>query len=420
MLEGGIILFKELKIKLTLINLVLLSVVLIIIFSGIYTLMETITDNQSNTLMMNIARRERIMMPINGKRKASSSEERRVLPDCFFIKTDYMGSIIGNSSNMPISVKEAATLIKDTFKNSKARGTVSYKSSTLKYLVMPKPSYGYIFVFSEKNPDMLNWLILTFLIIGSISLLLVFAISLFLANKALVPIKNSWEKQRVFVADASHELRTPLAVINTSLEIVLDNQAETIESQSKWLENIQSEVQRMSKLVEDLLFLARSDSNSKVMEMSKFELSSTLFQIIELFKPFTSEKGIFLDFNIEPNIFFVGNEDRIKQLVTILVDNAIQHTPQNGQISILMGIKDSSIEISVKDNGSGIPEEHLDKIFERFYKIDKARSSNHTGSGLGLSIADCITKEHNGQIIVSSTLNKGSTFKVILPKTKGI
>jgi two-component system, OmpR family, sensor histidine kinase CiaH len=246
---------------------------------------------------------------------------------------------------------------------------------------------------------------------------LVFAISLFLATKALVPIKNSWEKQRIFVSDASHELRTPLAVINTSLEIVLDNSSETIESQSKWLENIQSEVQRMSKLVNDLLFLARSDSNNDKLQMANFDLSWALMQLTEFFKPFTEDNGITLDFNIQPDVFYFGNEGRIKQLVTILIDNAVQHTAKFGKIELVMETRDSSIEISVKDNGSGIPQEHLTKIFERFYKVDKARTGNHNGSGLGLSIADCIAKEHSGSITVTSKVNEGSTFKIILPRS---
>lgn len=429
--KGGIILFRKLKIRLTLINLVLLSIVLIIVFSGIYTFMEKSIDNQAKTLMVNAARRERIFFPNNIK-GPTPPDEKRVLSNSFFIKTNFLGKITEISSNVPMTLAEANTLIKDTLKDSKAfpvgtyirtnlQGSISYKSATLQYFIMVKP-YGYILVFLDNShdKDFLNWLILAFLIIGSISLVLVFAISLFLANKALVPIKNSWEKQRAFVADASHELRTPLAVMNTSMDIVLDNQAETIESQSKWLKNIQSEVLRMSKLVEDLLFLARSDSNEATMQMSKFDLSTSLIQLTEFFIPFGAEKGISISSKIEPNIYYFGNEGRIKQLVTILIDNAMQHSLKDGIIELAMKCNDTAIILSVHDNGSGIPEEHLSKIFERFYKVDKARSGNDNGSGLGLSIASCIAKEHNGSINVSSISSEGSTFKVILPLGKKI
>lgn len=410
--------FKKLKIKLTLINLVLLSVVLIIVFSGIYTLMQSTIENQSLALMKNVARREHIVIQ-PPKRTSKPPDERSVLSNCFFIKTGFDNKILDVSSNISISAEDATALISDTIKKSTTSSTITYKDSSLKFIIVQKP-YGYIFVFLDRNHDnnFLNWLILNYFIIGSISLLLVFAISLYLANKALVPIKNSWDKQRSFVSDASHELRTPLAVMNTSLEIVLDNQSETIESQSKWLENIQSEVKRMSKLVEDLLFLARSDTDAKNIDIRKFNLSNSLLDLVDFFQPFITVKGITLNPQIDKDIQFNGSENRMKQLVTILIDNAVQHTPVGGTIDLIMQSKDSLIKISVKDNGSGIPEEHLDKIFERFYKVDKARVGNDNGSGLGLSIAACIAKEHNGTLSVSSIVNQGSTFKLTLPKSR--
>lgn len=172
----------------------------------------------------------------------------------------------------------------------------------------------------------------------------------------------------------------------------------------------------MSKLVEDLLFLARADSGEELIEMSNLKLSNVLEQTIELFSLFAIQKGISLNSDIQPNVNFMGNEGRIKQLVTILIDNALKCTPEKGTIKLKMRSNESIIEIIVYDNGYGIPKEHLNKIFERFYKLDKSRSGNSGGSGLGLSIANTIVKEHKGSISVSSDIEKGSTFRVVLPR----
>lgn len=372
--------------------------------------------DKSIKLMSSIVMREQISN-VHAIRKPNFPDDRRVLGNAFFIKISRDGTILEISSNAIISKSDAAEIIKKAINKSNPIGIINYQNFDLRYLRVHEP-YGSIIVFRDKNPEneVLNGLIITFLIIGGVSLIMVFAISLFLANKALIPIKNAWEKQQSFVADASHELRTPLAAMSLNLEVVLDNNLETIESQSKWLENIQSEITRMSKLVEDLLFLARADSGEELIQLSNFKLSNALEQSVELFNLFATQKGILLNSDIQPNVDFVGNEGRIKQLVTILIDNAIKCTSEKGNIKLKMCSNESMVEIIVYDNGYGIPKENLNKIFERFYKMDKSRSGNYGGSGLGLSIANTIVKEHKGSISVSSDIGKGSTFKVTLPR----
>jgi signal transduction histidine kinase len=219
------------------------------------------------------------------------------------------------------------------------------------------------------------------------------------------------------VADASHELRTPLAVINTNLELVLGNADETVVSQSKWLGAIQSEIQRMSKLVSDLLFLARSDSDETI-PMTAFDLSAALHQAVAPFVPFAASKCIDLASSIEPNVLFCGSEGRIKQLIDILIDNAIKHSTAGDKVELKMNTGHSTIEIAVSDTGEGIPDGHLELIFERFYRVDRSRSRDYGGAGLGLSIADCIVKEHGGTINVSSTAGQGAVFTVTFAKPK--
>lgn len=402
--------FRKLKIQLITINLVLLSLVLVTIFSGIYFSMKQSMELRAERSMMDMVQREH-MPPAPGPHP-----EPRGPSGPFYVKVSNDGQIQETSPNLPISTAYAQGLAKRLVPGTSQTGTIAYENLDLRYLKMPK-SYGFLLVFIDKSPDddNLSRLVVVSLIIGSLSLIMVFFVSLFLANEALVPIKRAWDKQRAFVADASHELRTPLAVINTNLELVLGNADETVDSQSKWLGNIQSEIQRMAKLVGDLLFLARADANEAI-SMNVFHLSNALNQAVVPFIPFAAAKGIELISTIEPDVIFFGNEGRIKQLAAILIDNAIKHTDTGGKVKLKLHAGFSTVEFTVSDTGEGIPKEYLDRIFERFYRIDKSRSRGYGGTGLGLSIANCIIKEHKGTVNVSSSAGKGAVFNITLPK----
>jgi two-component system, OmpR family, sensor histidine kinase CiaH len=409
--------FRKLKIRLILINMCSLSVVLIIIFSGIYFVMKNSNEHQSQMKMDSIARDERVLPPQNGPDFNNIAPgPNNDIADTFYIKTNQSEKVLEVSSNITISNEEATSVVTLASKAKAASGDIRYNNLSLKFSKVQK-QYGFIIVFLDKSQEnaTLNRLLFTFLIIGIISLGLMFIISLFLANNALIPIKTAWDKQKKFVADASHELKTPLTVINTNLEIVMDNKEDTVNSQAKWIKNAQWEITRMAKLVEDLLMIASSDSEKSSIFKVVFNISYALEQSILPFEPFASEKGITIKKEIKPEIEYLGDEGKIKQLVAILVDNAIKYTPQGGSVTLKLDSSADSIEILVIDNGQGIPKEHLTKIFERFYRVEESRSRNFGGSGLGLSIAECIVKEHNGNINVKSSLGEGSRFKVSLP-----
>lgn len=402
--------FRKLKIELILINLILTGLVLITIFSGIYVLMERSFERSSYMHMVKTSDMEEIPPPPQYPNKEITSSEN------FFIKTDKAGNIKETSTNFTLSQEVSYNIIKNAIKNKNPRGTIIYDKFNLRYLKVPK-KYGFIIIFQDKSFDseVLRRLIIISVLICIASLILVFIISLFLANTSLKPIISAWKKQQSFVADASHELRTPLAVIITNLDIVLDNKDETVESQDKWLGNIKLETTRMTKLIEELLFLARSDSYEASLSISSFNLSNAIKQSILPFEAICIKYKIHISYDIQQNVIFWGNESRLKQLTAILIDNAIKHTHEKGSIEIKMHTAKNKIEFIVSDSGEGIPEEHLDKIFERFYKVDKSRSNRNGNFGLGLSIAKSIVNEHKGTITVSSTLGKGSIFKVILP-----
>jgi len=413
-------LFRKLKMQLITINLALLILVLAIIFSGIYFSMAQGMERQSEDMMRRIAQSERLQPHGPPQPPELQPQDQHPEPDYFYLKLNANGQILEASPNLPISTSDAQGLINQTISDTRVTGTTSYKNVSYRYLKESKDD-GLFLVFNDKTHDIevLGRLVIISLIIGGLSLVMVFFISLYLANRAIVPIKRAWDKQKAFVADASHELRTPLAVVYTNLELVLGNADETVGSQSKWLGNIQSEVQRMSKLVGDLLFLARTDTDETV-AMNVFHLSDAVNQAVIPFVPFAAAKGVELIATIEPDVFLYGNEGRIKQLMAILIDNAVKHTADGGKVVIRLAAGASTIEITVSDTGEGIPKEDLDRIFERFYRVDQSRSREHGGTGLGLSIADCIIKEHRGAINVSSSIGKGSTFSISFPKPKTV
>ena len=402
--------FHKLKMKLVLINICSLSVILIIIFSGIYLIMKNFNEYQNQDIMNAIGKEEQNTAPNIGPNFKNNPA------GIFYIKINHSASILKISSNITITKKYASSIVALASKNKATSGNINYNKIVLKYLKVQK-QYGSIIVFSDKSQGnyILNHLLLTFLIIGTISLGFMFLISLFLANKALVPIKIAWDKQKNFIADASHELKTPLTVINTSLEIIMDNKEETVESQSKWVENAQGEINRMAKLLDDLLLIASSDFDKSSIFKAVFNISYALNQAILPFESVAYEKGITVKIEIQPEIEFCGDEGKIKQLIAILIDNAIKYTPQGGNVTLKLNSDDSTIEILVIDTGKGIAKEHLNKVFERFYRVEKSRSRSLGGSGLGLSIAECIVKDHNGNISASNSFGKGAMLKVTLP-----
>jgi len=241
---------------------------------------------------------------------------------------------------------------------------------------------------------------------------MVFAGSWLLSKAAIRPIQAAWQKQLDFTADASHELRTPIAVIQTNLELVMDSPEETVGSQMKWLKNIEAENIRMAKLVEDLLTLSRADTNQQNLEKETFMLDEAVSEAIIPLEPTANRKNITLESNVSSNIAFHGDRKRIKQLIVVLVDNALNYTDGPGTVSVSLTRCEKTIRLTVSDTGHGMEAEHLEKIFDRFYRVTKTRNLNQDGSGLGLSIAKWIVQEHGGTIEVESSPGCGTTFTV--------
>lgn len=230
------------------------------------------------------------------------------------------------------------------------------------------------------------------------------------ADKIVTPVNVSFEKQKTFVADASHELKTPLAIIVASLDEIKRNPKKS----KQMHENIINETKKMNKLISLLL----SDASYDSLKENLFE-NKNLSKILELsilpFDAVAYEKNVKIDYDIKENICMKLDENAIKELISILIDNAIKHSYENETIYIKLYLENNNIVFTVQNTGDEISKEDSKKIFERFYKIDKSRNRNDNSFGLGLAIAKTITEKHNGNIGVESKDNK-VIFKVTFKK----
>lgn len=240
----------------------------------------------------------------------------------------------------------------------------------------------------------------------------------FLARRALKPIQAAWDRQQQFVSDASHEIRTPLTIIQSRIEMLLRSPQAKIQEKVNDISISLKETRRLSKLVSQLLTLARSDANQIELELAPLELNAVLRQVFEQFEElaFFQDKRFTLNISESP-MMILGDKERIHQVLVIFLDNALKFTGEDGEITISGRQEGNNIYIDIKDNGVGIKPEHLSRVFDRFFQADPSRTDRE-GTGLGLSIAKWIIEKHKGRLSVDSTVGKGTQFTLMFPTLK--
>ena len=313
-----------------------------------------------------------------------------------------------NHSNNEVSNEKISELARKILKDKKIR------TRYIGCLYLSDYSYSYlkgdtlVILDNSKIKKSLQLSLEISILILSILELLIIIGSKYLTAWLIKPIKESFDKQKQFIADASHELKTPLSVIVASSEAI-----DIDEKNSKWLKNIEYETNRMNLLISKLLSLAKSEQMEKVRLVN-----NNLSKIVELslltFEGRAYEKDIKFNYDIEDNIFMLMDEDSIKELVEILLDNAIKHSKKKGTINISLK-RDGQITLLVENEGEAIPKGEEEKIFERFYRVDKARNRKDNRYGLGLAIAKNIVLLHKGKIKASS-MDGITTFQVTFKK----
>ncbi|WP_281887415.1 cell wall metabolism sensor histidine kinase WalK [Paenibacillus sp. YYML68] len=246
------------------------------------------------------------------------------------------------------------------------------------------------------------------------SIVLAVLTGLFLANRAFIPIQKAWDQQQQFVSDASHELRTPLSVLQLNLERLFRHPDRTIVEESEKIAIMIDETRRMSRMVGDLLTLARSDANRTQLSLSKVQLPSILSKACRPFAELAQLKGVRLEQQVQGAITITGDADYLHQLFVIILDNALKFTAE-GTIRIEARSEGLHAVVVISDTGIGMKKEELPHIFDRFYRADQARGRGEGGTGLGLAIAKWIAESHGGTIRAESTEGAGTSVELRFP-----
>lgn len=233
-------------------------------------------------------------------------------------------------------------------------------------------------------------------------------------DQMLARLLDSFDRERRFTSDAAHELRTPLTVLKGQIEVTLSRARSSTEYENK-LRELAEQVERLIRLSNALLFLSRSDQNQVSFNPASVNLTELLGVLIEQLQPLADEKNLKVSAQLEDDLFVCGDNDHLIRLFMNLLENAFKYTPADGQIQVSAGREASEVAVKIHNSGDGIPSEHIPHLFERFYRVDEARSSQAGGSGLGLAIASEIVRLHGGRMDAASEPGQGVTFTIRLP-----
>lgn len=333
----------------------------------------------------------------------------------FDVSTFYAVAISGDGTVLQVD-NEAGTMYSDATLTEYAQKIISGTSKkgvkgSLAYYKSEKKDYTLV-VFMD-NVVMQGGMVMLFrntMIFGCFSIVAVFIAAIFLARRIVSPLEESYQKQKQFISDAGHELKTPISVVGASAELL-----EKEIGDNQWLSNIQYENERMASLVKQLLELTKTENVA--LQLERVDFSRLTAGEILPFESIAFEHGLQLESQITEGIYVNGDSGRLKQLVSILIDNAICHSENCNVVNITLQAEHNYAKLSVVNHGKEIPVEQQKQIFERFYRIDSARSGDDRHFGLGLAIAGAITNSHNGEITVSC--EKGEIeFSVQLPIKK--
>jgi len=418
--------FRQLRLKMTLLNAGVTILLFIILISGVFVLLHYNSQQTTSFFLDDITKNviEKNMRDLPHRHSDEDETEKKPgpgifpmpRPSFFFVELNASGQILHKSSFVTVNDETLTKLCEQIQQAEKSRDDITFANINFAYLRTAMKNGQTLIVLndaSEEKTLLLN-VLYNLLLVGVFCTILSFGASYFMAKHAIRPIQYATNQQKNFVANASHELRTPITIIQANLDILNGSPpGDTVENNRKWLDNIQDETTRMTELINALLFLARADANQQLLEKEYLNLNEVVAKTLASFQLLAAEKGIELSASAESSKPAFGDPARIRQLLTILIDNAMHHTLPGGKIMVKSRTAADASLLEVSDTGEGIGETDINRIFDRFYQADSSR--NHSGAGLGLSMAKWIVAQHKGTIRVESALGKGTNFFVSLP-----
>ena len=400
---------KKLKSKIFFLIMTSLSVLVVAIILGFSILNYTNTIKTATMMMDRFSNFEEKRIDKNGAPNDEPKADIIIEPEIeieglYTIEVKDSNIISNSDTSNDEELKEYAIKVSNNKKETGIIGKYIYKIRKIR-------ENDSIIIFMENEKTILHIkMILIFSLVAIVfSLIIIYSISKKLSELIVKPAQETLEKQKQFISDASHELKTPLAVIEANAD-VLENEV----GKNKWLTYIQNEISSMDKLINELLLLAKTENVDSTKTYKKFDLSKEVEIIISIFESMAYEKNVKINTNIQKDIMIDGDKEDIKHILSTLIDNAIKHTEEKNDVTIELLKEKNEIILQVKNVGEPIPEEEREKIFERFYRIDKSRNRNEKRYGLGLAIAKSTVEKYNGKIEV---ICKGgvTNFKVSIP-----
>ncbi len=324
----------------------------------------------------------------------------------FVVRMDSTGNIIGENvdSMSSISREDARKYALAALGKHRPRGWKDH----YRYKISDTPrGTTVVFVDGSMNRATTRTMLLTAGSVLIVSMAVVLLLIILLSRRAVQPMAESYEKQKQFITDANHELKTPLTLILTNLDIL---EAET--GRNEWLEDIRTEGQRMSGLVNQLTTLSRLDEDQPNLVKSEFLFSEMVQDTVSEFLPLASSRDLCLSANIQPGLHYVGDEGALRRMVAILLDNAVKYCDPSGAITLSLTVR-RHVTLTVENTCQNVERIPLNRLFDRFYRTDKARTAG-SSFGIGLSLAQSIVRQHKGEISAYQAGPKRIGFKVLL------
>ena len=302
-----------------------------------------------------------------------------------------------------------------------AAESIAAQNSENGYIRLSDVSYRYfikktggrtrvIFIDRTNQIETMGRLLIVLIAVGIGALVVLFPISVLVSGWIVRPISRVWSSQKEFFANASHELKTPLTVISANIDVITSEPDKTVAEQEKWFDYIKSETVKMSKLINQMLYLSKDDREETKLLMSEFNASEAIEGVCLATEALAFENGHMLVTDIEPDISCKGDKEMIERLANILIDNAIRHSVGSEEVKVELHRRKNKNILTVSNKGEYIPPEELSRLFDRFYRTDKSRTSSTGGFGLGLSIAKAIADKHNGTLTAESFPDGLTTF----------
>ncbi|MGN0379269.1 MAG: sensor histidine kinase [Butyrivibrio sp.] len=395
---------KKLRIKFVCMNMTIITIMLVVILCMVVRFTRHNIEQRNLQMLQEIAHDPVSMIP------AYNNPAVRI--PCFSLRLNQSGSLqelIGNYYSVS-SKTFYQELINASFSCPENTGILSDYS--LQYMRISTPT-GHFLIFIDITTELstLENLTRNCIIIGISGFFVFLGISIFFANRSVRPVDKAWTQQKQFIADASHQLKTPLTVILTNAELLQSSESDP-DATSHFSSNILTMGKQMQGLVEGLLELSRIDNGSMKTVMKELDFSTLVQNTFFVFEPLYFENGLELKSEIEPDVYINGSETHLRQVVEILLDNALKYSVSPSQAIVRLQKQHCCCVLSVSSHGSPLSDEELKNIFKRFYRTDDSRK-RADGYGLGLSIAESIVSEHHGRIWAESD-NGVNTFSVCL------